>query len=136
MNEWLEFGWVDAVDLTTASGAGGNTTCNIRPPAGERWLLAYAIGFHDDAARNAIWYWVGAPAGTVELTRRTALATTAKLAFYSADEDAAKNTFMMPIVATYTQYPQFLVEGMANAKNIYVRYLAYKLRGTGEWGNT
>jgi hypothetical protein len=85
MNDWLEYAWLDAETLTTASGAGGNTLRNVRPPAGERWLLAWLTGYHDDAARDAIWYWIGAPGGSVELGRKTALATSTQLPLYAAN---------------------------------------------------
>jgi hypothetical protein len=136
MNAWLEAAWLDAATITTASGAGGNVTVNVRPAAGERWCLPWLTGYHDDAARDAIWYWIGAPGGSLELSRRTALATSTQLPFYSANEDALKVPFLLPLIATYSQYPQLFIAGMAGAKNAYVRYLAYKLRGTGEWGNT
>lgn len=136
MNNWLSFAWLDGGTLTTASGAGGAVEVLVRPPAGERWLLPWLSGYHDDAARDTIWYWRGIAAGNVEIGRKTALATATQLPFYTANEDALKVPFLAPIVATYTQYPVFYVAGMAGAKNAFVRYLAYKLRGTGEWGNT
>lgn len=133
----FEYAYFTAKTATTASGAGGNTTVNLRPASGERWIVAWAAGYHDDAAgRDAIWYIVGSPDGTVELSRKTALAANTVLELYGANEAALNHWYRLPIVASYDIYPQFYVSAAAAAKNVYIRALIYRLRGTGEWGNT
>lgn len=133
---FFEYSYFTAKTATTATGAGGNTTVNLRPAAGERWIIAWAAGYQDDAARDCIWYLVGSPDGTMELSRKTALAANTVLELYGANEAALNHWYALPIIATYDVYPQFYVTGAAAAKNVYIRALIYRLRGTGEWGNT
>jgi hypothetical protein len=46
-----------ALNFTTGSGAGGDTTATLRPPVGEVWDVYIAIGGHDGAAGlTCAWY--------------------------------------------------------------------------------
>lgn len=42
-------------EITQASGAGGDTFLNVRPPDGEVWDIYAISAIHDDAARTIDW---------------------------------------------------------------------------------
>jgi len=55
MNSLLIPGIPMPVTITAASGAGGDTNCNIRPLPHDMWILMQVRASHDDAARTCQW---------------------------------------------------------------------------------
>lgn len=112
--------------ITQASGAGGNTYCNIQPPEGELWMIHAISASHDDVARTISWVWSDSPLSLIA-TLYTEAAVTA-MHYYHRDVGSAA-----PVQANRQVYPSFYVAAMAGAKTITVNVLYERIVGMPTW---
>jgi len=121
-------GFTDPIASTTSTGAGGNTAYPIRPPLGDLWDISNVIAFHDDGVARAIGFsWYNATSTTsIDFSLGTAVA--ASVFVYMFKDGYFNNG--RPCVASYYSYPIVMMYAATAAKNLYVRALVRKMRGS------
>ena len=115
--------------ITAASGAGGNTYCNIRPAEGEVWRIIAATCLHDDAALTMN---IGM-ADTVGSTLAPMYSEAAVGAGGALVQLYDKLKVAGPIVANRDCYPYVYFAAMAAAKTITVRVVYQRIAGVANW---
>lgn len=134
MNIFLEQGRFDAATLSTASGAGGNTAVNLRPPENEAWLIVWAVAYNNEGGKAQYWQLKGCSTDPLTLSDSTP-AINARVPLY-IDYAVAHlySPYRMPLRLTYDQYV-LTYANLAAAKTIYIDYIAYKIRAWGRPAN-
>lgn len=121
----IQFGIVPghpkAVELTTASGAGGDTACDLRPAAGHAYIVLAARAYQDDAARTIEW--IGQIDSTAYVLSTSTLNASTDLQLYTSLPSP------VPFILTRSCYLQFKVCSMAAAKNVYVKLWVHEISG-------
>jgi hypothetical protein len=103
-------GMMRAKIITKASGAGGNTALDIRPPEGEYWDVIQVRASHDDAG-GLTDHWQVYDGYAIETASMYGGTGTRYL--YPDIGNPAR-----PLRLTYRCWLQFQVDGMAGAKTI------------------
>lgn len=125
MSEVLR-GPLRAHDLTQASGAGGDITLSIRPPAGEVWDLFHLRCTHDDAAGLTVqWRGIDTAGGeNCLLSQGTSVPR-----YLFTDLAGCKGGLRI----NNDCYIGFKVNGMAGAKTISANVLYERITGVQPW---
>jgi len=121
-NEGMVCGKPKLVQVTTASGGGGNVTVALQPPANTIWLPIVVAAYQDEGLLTYSWNLFDA-AGVAFYS--TTLAASARVYFYR-DVPSAH-----PLVLTRQQYLYFMVFTMAAGKNAYVDAWVHQITGVG-----
>jgi hypothetical protein len=117
------------IQVTQASGAGGNITCALRPPEGEVWDVYAIAASHDDVARSIEWQ---------DADTDTALSMT----LYSEAAVTARHYFFRdvgmcaPVRINHNCYLQYYIAAMAGAKTITMNALVERMVGVPTWKGT
>ena len=119
-----EFGQIDVVTGTVASGAGGNISITLRPPANCIYVAKTIMSYQDDAARTY----------TITITDGTDTFNYTNGTSYGANVNVLplKELSLNNLILTYNAYLIITWNSVAGAKNIYIQSLVHKF--TGLWG--
>jgi hypothetical protein len=107
-------------EISTASGAGGNVTVNLRPPVNTIWIPTLIVGFQDEGA--LVMDWCLMDGGGVIVQFSTTGANVYK--YFYQDCPMAH-----PLVLTNSQYLYLLVIGMAAGKNAHIKAWVHAITG-------
>jgi hypothetical protein len=110
------------VIITQASGAGGDTYANIRPPQGEVWVLKAAAASHDDVARTIAWQLNDTDTAAFASLYTEAAVTAAH--YYHRDVGNASD-----LVLSYNCYLMYKIASMAAGKTITVNCAVERIVG-------
>lgn len=128
------------LEVVSVSGAAAGTTVDLQPDTGEVWLVAGAIGFHDDNGGARVCGWQ-LHDGVTELNYPGAsIANGVYLPVYNWNSAGAANysgsDFMLPLVLNQVTHLTFVGVAIGAGKKLYIRAAVYKFRGFGPWSNT
>lgn len=109
-------------NVTQSSGAGGNITCDVRPPEGEAWDCRVIRATHDDAAGLAVTWKLKDAIGPID---QSGFGATAVPRYFNNDHYCSGAVLRLH----HNCYVGFYVAGMAGAKTITVTVMAERILG-------
>lgn len=120
-----------------ATTANGDTSVDVRPAAGKRWLVIVMWGEHDDTIdRNCNWQFYD---GTTTVDGVT-LAMGANKGYPLCQMEPTNFTlayahqFLAPVILTRNVYAQFKGASLATGKKVYAKGLVLELDEFGDVG--